>query len=150
MPSLPGFSDNPFQTRPDLIRASLALLRPLLPHFSPAKGRIRIPVSSAAHFDETAAQLEGFARPLWAVGVLLLGYESTTDPELLKSIDDVVQPWIDGFVSGTDPEHPGYWGEINDRDQRMVEAEIIAFAMLAAPDRIYKPLNKKSKENVTN
>ncbi|KAK1579653.1 uncharacterized protein LY79DRAFT_522310 [Colletotrichum navitas] len=150
MPYLPGFSDNPLRTRSDLIRASLALLRPLLPHFSPAKGRIRVPVSSAAHFDETAAQLEGFARPLWAVGALLLGYNSTTDPELLKSINEVVQPWIDGFVSGTDPEHPDYWGEINDRDQRMVEAEIIAFAMLAAPDRIYKPLNERSKQNVTN
>ncbi|KAK2033981.1 hypothetical protein LX32DRAFT_700635 [Colletotrichum zoysiae] len=97
MPFLSGFSDNPLRTRSDLIQASLALLRPLLPYFSPAKGRIRVPVSSAAHFDDTAAQLEGFARPLWAV-----------------------------------------------------EAEIIAFALLAAPDRIYKPLSEKSKQNVTN
>ncbi|KAK1982736.1 hypothetical protein LZ30DRAFT_655067 [Colletotrichum cereale] len=149
MPSLLGFSDNPLRTRTDLIQASLALLRPLLPHFSPAKGRIRVPVSSATHFDETAAQLEGFARPLWAVGALLLGYDSASDPELLKSIDDVVQPWIDGFVSGTDPEHPDYWGKINDTDQRMVESEIVAFALLAAPDRIYKPLSENSKQNVT-
>ncbi|KAK1994618.1 hypothetical protein LX36DRAFT_726968 [Colletotrichum falcatum] len=150
MPSLSGFSDNPFRTRSDLVQASLALLRPLLPHFSPAKGRIRVPVSSATHFDETAAQLEGFARPLWAVGALLLGCDSISDPELLQSVDDVVQPWIDGFVSGTDPEHADYWGEINDTDQRMVEAEIVAFALLAAPDRIYKPLNEKAKQNVTN
>ncbi|GKT65044.1 hypothetical protein ColTof4_07434 [Colletotrichum tofieldiae] len=150
MPSLPGFSDNPLRTRSDLIEATLAFLRPLLPHFSPAKGRIRVPVSSATHFDETAAQLEGFARPLWAVGALLLGYDSISDQELTKSIDDVVQPWIDGFVSGTDPEHPEYWGKINNTDQRMVEAEIVAFALLSAPDRIYKPLNHKSKQNVTN
>ncbi|OHW96937.1 hypothetical protein CSPAE12_04527 [Colletotrichum incanum] len=150
MPSLPGFSDNPLRTRSDLIEATLAFLRPLLPHFSPAKGRIRVPVSSATHFDETAAQLEGFARPLWAVGALLLGYDSISDPGLIKSIDDVVQPWIDGFVSGTDPEHPEYWGKINNTDQRMVEAEIVAFALLSAPDLIYKPLNHKSKQNVTN
>ncbi|KAK1969241.1 hypothetical protein LY78DRAFT_726182 [Colletotrichum sublineola] len=150
MPFLPRFSDNPFRTRSDLIQASLALLRPLLPYFSPAKGRIRVPVSSAAHFDETAAQLEGFARPLWAVGALLLGYDSTSDPELLKSIDDVVQPWVDGFVSGTDPDNPDYWGKINDNDQRMVEAEILSFALLAAPDRIYKSLNEKFKQNITN
>ncbi|WQF87741.1 hypothetical protein CDEST_12755 [Colletotrichum destructivum] len=148
MPSLPGFSDNDLRTRSDLIRATLALLRPLLPHFSPAKGRIRLPVSSATHFDETAAQLEGFARPLWAVGALLHGCDSASDPELAESINEVVQPWIDGFVSGTDPEHPEYWGKINDTDQRMVEAEIVAFALLSAPDRVYAPLSQRCKQNV--
>ncbi|WYZ43871.1 hypothetical protein EsH8_VII_000307 [Colletotrichum jinshuiense] len=150
MPPLPGFSDNPLRTRSDLIQATLALLRPLLPHFSPFKGRIRVPVSSATHFDETAAQLEGFARPLWAVGALLLGADSTSDPDLANSINNVVQPWIDGFVAGTDPEHSEYWGKINNTDQRMVEAEIVAFALLSAPDRFYKPLSLRSKQNITN
>lgn len=150
MPLLPGFSDNPLRTRSDLVQATLALLRPLLPHFSPFKGRIRVPVASATHFDETAAQLEGFARPLWAVGALLLGADSTSDPDLVNSINNVVQPWIDGFVAGTDPEHAEYWGKINNTDQRMVEAEIVAFALLSAPDRFYKPLSLRSKQNVTN
>ncbi|GKT41484.1 uncharacterized protein ColSpa_01665 [Colletotrichum spaethianum] len=47
------------------------------------------------------------------------------------------------------PRTSGILGKINDTDQRMVEAEIVAFALLAAPDRIYKPLNQKSKQNVT-
>ncbi|TDZ17930.1 hypothetical protein Cob_v009169 [Colletotrichum orbiculare MAFF 240422] len=150
MPPLPGFSDNPLRSRSDLIRATLALLRPLLPHFSPSKARIRIPVPTATHFDETAAQLEGFARPLWAVGALLLASTSTSDAELVAEINDVVQPWIDGFVAGTDPSHPEYWGKINDTDQRMVEAEIIAFALLVAPERIFSPLSAQGKTNVTN
>ncbi|KXH32017.1 hypothetical protein CNYM01_02432 [Colletotrichum nymphaeae SA-01] len=150
MPPLSGFSNNPLRTRADLVQATLALLRPLLPHFSPSKGRIRIPVTSATHFDETAAQLEGFARPLWAVGALLLGVDATSDPSLSAAITEVVQPWIDGFVTGTDPEHPEYWGPILGPDQRMVEAEIVAFALLSAPDRIFKPLSEKSKENITN
>ncbi|KAF4820214.1 hypothetical protein CGCSCA5_v004049 [Colletotrichum siamense] len=150
MPPLPGFSDNPLRTRSDLIRATLALLRPLIPHFSPSKARIRVPVSTATHFDETAAQLEGFARPLWAVGALLLGVEATSDPKLANSINEVVQPWIDGFVAGTDPAHPEYWGKINDMDQRMVEAEIISFALLSAPERIFAPLSDQAKQNVTN
>lgn len=150
MPPLSGFSNNPLRTRADLVQATLALLRPLLPHFSPSKGRIRIPVTSATHFDETAAQLEGFARPLWAVGALLLGADATSDPSLSAAITEVVQPWIDGFVTGTDPEHPEYWGPILGPDQRMVEAEIVAFALLSAPDRIFKPLSEKSKENITN
>ena len=148
MPPLPGFSDNPFRSRSDLIRATLALLRPLGPHFSAGKGRIRIPSSTAAHFDETAAQLEGFARPLWAVGALLLGRDLGTDDRLAAEIDDVVQPWIDGFVTGTDPDDPDYWGTMDDIDQRMVEAEIIAFALLAAPHRILGHVDQRGKGNI--
>ncbi|KXJ86978.1 hypothetical protein Micbo1qcDRAFT_218755 [Microdochium bolleyi] len=151
MPPLPGFSDNPLRTRPDLIRATLALLKPLLPYFSPAKARIRIPSGTGAHFDEAAAQLEGFARPLWAVGALLLGLDDTAaqDSALAASILETVQPWIDGFIAGTDPTNPDeYWGTVSSIDQRMVEAEILAFALLAAPKHIFEPLNALQKGNV--
>ncbi|KAM0282034.1 hypothetical protein ACHAQH_003240 [Verticillium albo-atrum] len=148
MPPLPGFSDNPLRTRADLVLATTALLRPLMSCFSPGKGRLRVPVSTAAHFDEGAAQLEGFARPLWAVGALLAA--RAEDSEGAAAVDEVVQPWIDGFITGTDPKHEDYWGDIHDIDQRMVEAEILAFALLAAPDRIYEPMDAKSKRNVAN
>ncbi|KAM0334982.1 hypothetical protein ACHAQA_000016 [Verticillium albo-atrum] len=148
MPPLPGFSENPLRTRADLLNATTALLRPLLPCFSPGKGLVRIPVSTGAHFDEGAAQLEGFARPLWAVGALLAG--KTSDSKEAALVNEAVQPWIDGFVTGSDPEHADYWGDIHDTDQRMVEAEIIAFALLAAPERIFEPLDARSKANVSN
>ncbi|KAH7031496.1 uncharacterized protein B0I36DRAFT_384265 [Microdochium trichocladiopsis] len=154
MPPLPGFSDNPLRTRSDVIRATLAFLKPLLPYFSPGKARIRIPSATGAHFDDTAAQLEGFARPLWAVGALLLGLESTTahNPALASEIVQTIQPWILGFVAGADPTtYPTeYWGTIEGIDQRMVEAEILSFALLAAPQQIYDPLSEKQKENVRN
>lgn len=150
MPPLPGFSDNPLKSRSDVIKATLALLRPLVPCFSPGKGRIRVPVGTGAHFDETAAQLEGFARPLWAVGALLQGFESISDPELARDVEAVTQGWIEGFVSGTDPEHPDYWGTMTDIDQRMVEAEILSFALLAAPQRFVAPLDAKTKSNIAN
>ncbi len=140
MPPLPGFSDNPFRTRDDLIRATTALLGPLHAHFSPHHARVRLPVATAAHFDEGAAELEGFARPLWAVGALLEG--------AVDGVDDIVKPWIAGFAAGTDPSHPEYWGEIGDGDQRMVEAETVSYALLAAPDRIYGPLSAAHKANV--
>lgn len=150
MPPLQGFSDNPLRSRSDVVRATLALLKPLIPCFSPGKGRIRLPVSTAAHFDETAAQLEGFARPLWAVGALLLGLGAETEHELAAEITETVQPWIEGLVNGTDPNHPDYWGSMNDTDQRMVEAEIIAFALLAAPERIVGQLSEEAKSNTGN
>jgi hypothetical protein len=150
MPPLRGFSDNPLKTRDDLIQANLALLAPLLPHFSPAKSRIRIPVASGAHFDEAAAQLEGFARPLWSVGALLSCLSSgLSGSSLVDEVDTVVQPWIDGYAAGTDPSHPEYWGPIGHMDQRMVEAEIISFALLSAPDRLFHSRDEKTRRNIT-
>jgi hypothetical protein len=131
-----------------MIKAALALLRPLVPHFSRGKGRIKIPSATAAHFDESAAQLEGFARPLWAVGALLLALENGVREGLEIEISELVQPWMDGFISGTDPEHTDYWGVMSDIDQRMVEAEIISFALLAAPDHILGSMTATQKRNV--
>lgn len=148
MPPLHGFSDNPFQTRSDVIRAILALLKPLTNYFSPANARIKIPVATAAHFDETAAQLEGFARPLWAVGALLQGLEDLQDPDLRADIDIITRPWIEGFIAGTDPAHSEYWGTMSDINQRMVEAEILSFALLAAPNKFLAPLAQVHKSNI--
>lgn len=129
MVPLPGFSDNPFLTRSDLVTAVFALLTPLIPHQSLHGARIKLPVATAAHFDETAAQLEGFARPLWAIGALLASYKPG-DP-----IDPRLGGWIRGFGVGTDPSdgNEEYWGDVADKDQRMVEVEILAYALLAAP-----------------
>lgn len=149
MPPLPGFSDNPFQSRQDVIEAAVALLQPLIQHSSPGNARIKVPVGTGTHFDEAAAQFEGFARPLWAVGALLAGVDSIQDEELASRVTEIVQPWLKGFIAGTDPDHPEYWGDVSDIDQRMVEAEIVAFALLAAPAKIYDPLDDRVKANIT-
>jgi hypothetical protein len=150
MPPLTGFSDNPLRTRDDLINANIALLRPLLPHFSPEKGRIRIPVATGAHFDEGAAQLEGFARPLWSVGALLsCAAAGVDDANLAEQIRRVTEPWVSGYTVGTDPGHPEYWGSVGQVDQRMVEAEIISFALLSAPDKLFHGQDDRTRQNIT-
>lgn len=147
MPPLPGFSDNPFRTRDDVLAGTLALLRPLLPCFSPDHGRIRLPVATGTHFDETAAQLEGFARPLWAVGALQAG--ETAGAAKSTAVEDVLRPWIQGIAVGTDPGHAEYWGTIDNMDQRMVEAEIVAYALLAAPQRLFHSQTPRVQANIT-
>lgn len=142
MPPLPGFTDNPWRTRADFLTGTTALLRPLGAFFSPSHARIRLSPATGTHFDETAAQLEGFARPLWAVAALLMGGDGSAET------DELLQPWIDGIAAGTDPDHPEYWGAIEPTDQRMVEAEIVSFALLAAPDRLYGTLEPRSQDNV--
>lgn len=137
---LRGFTDNPFVTREDCIAATHALLTPLKSYSSPLGARIRLPVSTGTHFDEVAAQVEGFARPLWAVGALLASESSSQ-----TTIDPLLQSWVTGLIAGTDPDNtPGpngeYWGPIIDQDQRMVELEIIAYALLSAPEAFVPPL----------
>ncbi|KFG77586.1 hypothetical protein MANI_004521 [Metarhizium anisopliae] len=139
MPSLAGFSDNPLDTKENVSAAARALLQPLLPHFSPGRARIRLPITSGAHFDEHAADLEGYARPLWVVAALL---SDAAGPEPL------LEPWIAGLRNGLDPSHKEHWGAIGDWDQRMVEAEIISFALLAAPASFYETLASSDKSNL--
>lgn len=144
MPSLPGFSSNPFRTRSDLVRAALALISPLDHHKSPAKARIRFPFQTGAGFDEVAAQLEGFARPLFAVAPLLV---NDGDAEI-QDVSLGLSSWIEGLAAGVDPESPEYWGDIDDIDQRMVETESIAFALLTAPDAILSRMDDRAKANL--
>lgn len=138
MPPLSGFSDNAFTTRSDLVHAAKSLLSALKSYKSPYKARIRLSVATAAGFDETAAQLEGFARPLWVVPFLL--------EDGCEALD--LQSWIDGLRAGVDPESSEYWGDLGDFDQRMVEMESIAVALLARPDAFLDRLNDVHRKNL--
>lgn len=145
MPPLTGFVDNPLQSRDDVSTAVLSLLHSLQRYQSPGGARIRIPVSTGAHFDEAAAQLEGFARPLWAVAGLIQGSPRDDD-----SLDALVAPFVQGMAHGTDPDHVEYWGAVTTTDQRMVEMEIISFALLAAPQVFYESQEPATKTNIIN
>jgi hypothetical protein len=123
MAPLAGFSDNAFHTRADFVRAALALIQPLDQYKSKQHARIKIATSTGAGFSETAAQLEGFARPLWVVANLLSHSDSS----------EHLRTWIEGVRAGTDPQSPEYWGDLDSFDQRMVEMESIAYALLSNP-----------------
>jgi hypothetical protein len=143
MAPLPGFSDNTFQTRSDYARAACALVRPLTAYMSPQHARIKLPCSTGAGFSETAAQLEGFARPLW-VTPHFFGAES--DQEHAATISP--EAWIDGLRAGTDPNSPEYWGELRDFDQKMVEMESIAYAILLRPNWFSFVNDKTTRRNL--
>lgn len=148
MPPLPGFSDNPLRNRDDFIAAAIALVRPLHRHFSPSKATIRLAHSTGAHFDEGAARLEGFARPLWVVATLLNSLKYDDGHARGPLIESLAKPWIEGICTGTDQNHHEYWGTIQDGDQRMVEAEVIACALLFAPNYFFHSLEERYKANI--
>ncbi|KAL4794269.1 hypothetical protein BDV19DRAFT_390330 [Aspergillus venezuelensis] len=141
MPPLAGFTDNPFETRADLVKAAKAIIAALHPYKSTNGARIKVSVATAAGFDEVAAQLEGFARPLWVVPFLIQGDEKGEVTAELKT-------WIDGLQAAADPGNPEYWGDLGDFDQRMVEMESIAIALLATPDIFLNPMDSRAKENL--
>jgi hypothetical protein len=137
MSGLSGFTNNPFQSRDDLSRAATAITKPLERYRSKAKARVKLYPSTAAGFDDVAAQLEGFARPLWAISALFV-----------EGTDPFTGSWIRGIEAGADPASPEYWGQLASFDQRMVEMESIAFALLMEPQSILSFLNHESRKNL--
>ncbi|EIN09320.1 hypothetical protein PUNSTDRAFT_126290 [Punctularia strigosozonata HHB-11173 SS5] len=131
------YAANPLRTRSDVAAFLTAFLDPLASHTSPGGSRIHLG-HTGTHFDETAAQLEGFARPLWGLASLIAGGGTYAG----------VERWARGLASGTDPNGEEYWGEMRDRDQRMVECSPIGFALAVAGREMWDPLSEEAKENV--
>ncbi|UPK98250.1 hypothetical protein LCI18_009185 [Fusarium solani-melongenae] len=141
---LVGFTDNPFRERSDLVRAAIALIHPLGSYRSPARARVKLFPSTAPAFDDVAAQLEGFARPLWAIQGLVENESDDGGPGIGEA-----HSWIQGIQAGVDPSSSEYWGDVGPSDQRMVEMESIAFALLVAPEAMMRLLGRDSKLNLT-
>lgn len=132
-----SFLGNPLKTRTDVQEALVALLEPLAKFTSDGGARIKLG-HTATHYDDTAAQLEGFARPLWGLASLLSGggqYEGT-------------DRWLQGFENGTDPDHPEFWGWTRGKDQRMVEMSPIGYLLAVAPEQFWERLSPKGQQNL--
>lgn len=141
-PSLSLFNPlagNRCRTRQDVASALQALVQPLEPYRSAGGARIRLD-ATAAHFDAAAADLEGFARPLWGLAPAAVGGATWID---WKSI-------VRGFAAGTDPHHPEYWGGFADKDQRLVELAAIGLTLRLVPQHVWEPLTDVQKNNVAN
>ena len=94
--------------------------------------------ATGTHYDERAAQLEGFSRPLWGLASLLAGGGSYPG----------VERWVRGFASGTNPDCEEFWGAMRDKDQRMVECSAIGFTLTVAREAIWDPLDDAAKANL--
>ncbi|KAG9034731.1 hypothetical protein FRB95_012681 [Tulasnella sp. JGI-2019a] len=131
------FLKNPLKTREDLQRAAISLLDPLALYTSPKGARVHLGYT-ATHYDEVAAQLEGFTRPLWGLASLLAGGGDYPGHDR----------WVRGFAAGTDPESDEFWGYTRGKDQRMVEMSPIGFALAMAPEQLYHPLSQEVKDHL--
>ncbi|CAN7636929.1 DUF2264 domain-containing protein [Pararhizobium sp. LjRoot238] len=128
---------NPLASRGDMQRALTDLFDPLLPYFSTGNARVRLD-ASAGHFDRAAADLEGFARPLWGLAPFTAGGGDFA----------FWHRYAEGISNGTDPKHPEYWGAVKGRDQRMVELAALGFALALVPEKLWDPLPPSAKDNL--
>jgi hypothetical protein len=117
-PAVKPIISNPVETREDLIDLLHDLLVPLQAGQSTGGARIRIG-HTGTHFDQVAAELEGYARALWGLAPLLASEPNHPKYESLK------EAWVRGLDSGTNPDHEEYWGDHIDCDQRFVEMAAI-------------------------
>jgi hypothetical protein len=133
-------ASNPLRTLADLREALKSLLEPLAPFTSPHGAQIRLG-ETATHYDVKAANLEGYARPLWGLAALLAGGGEFEGAER----------WVEGLKAGTDPTSDEYWGEVRDCDQRMVEMCPMGFWLaLAGPGEsgFWKTLSEEEKDRI--
>ncbi|KAG7088834.1 hypothetical protein E1B28_012789 [Marasmius oreades] len=131
------FASNPLRSRSDVTSMFTALLDALAPHTSPGGARIHLG-HTATHFDEVAAQLEGFSRPIWGLASLLAGSQNYQGSER----------WTEGYASGTNPKGDEFWGNMRDKDQRMVECSAIGYSLAVAREYFWDPLSDEAKDNL--
>ncbi|MCE5342044.1 MAG: DUF2264 domain-containing protein, partial [Eubacteriales bacterium] len=130
---------NPLRTRADVERAACELISPLLPLMSEGRARLHLGDTGAV-YPEAIAQMEAFARPLWAIIPMLAGDCAAVQP--------LWDAWCVGIVNGVDPAHPEYWGEVADYDQRLVEMAVFGLGMCLTPERFFFSLPKDAQANL--
>lgn len=94
--------------------------------------------AAGAIFDDAAAELEGFARPLWGLAAAAFGAIELDCWPLYRR----------GLTNGTDPDHPDYWGDAGPVDQRLVDLAAIGFALCVARPQLWDPLDDAAKAHV--
>ncbi len=130
---------NDIRNRKDMERAAVSMLEPLIPLLSPGKARLHLGETGAVYSPETA-EIEAFARPLWAIIPMLAGK--------CESVYPIWEHWKQGIINGTDPAHPEYWGDVPFCEQRLVEMAVFGTGMLLAPDSFFFSLPEYAQDNL--
>ena len=91
--------NNPLRTRADVERAAIQLIEPLIPLLSEGKARLKLGDTGAV-YPPDIAEMEAFARPLWAIVPMLAGN--------CEGVEPIWAVWKQGIINGVDPKHPEY------------------------------------------
>ncbi len=140
-------SDAPAHDRYDALLKYF--VRGFIRHAAPGFARIQYPgVGSGNSFKLSG--LEGFARtaPLLAASVHSQGGSTVLDPASGRRLD-IVTLLKTGLLAGVDPRSAEYWGEIQDFDQRIVEAADIARILWLTKAQLWDSLTPEEQALIT-
>lgn len=140
-PAVAAITSNPVKTRTDMVNLLTDLLAPLAD--SQSEGGARISLSGGgATFDAIAAELEGYARALWGLAPALA---AEPDHPVLKQLGE---RWARGLDSGTNPDHPEFWGWPVATDQRFVEIAAIGVTLALCPDQFWHAQSAEAQRRI--
>ena len=124
------------------------LLEGFLTYSTPHHARARYPGLPAGGASQAEQEMEGFSR----IAPLLAVWLKSSDTDLLRlpngrEVD--VAAILRGAVSaGTDPRDREYWGEMQDRDQRIAEAADVALALWLAREDVWDKLDAPRRQQI--
>lgn len=117
-----------------------SLIAPLRDKYS--KGGALLPLGgSMAGYGAHIAAMEGFSRVLWGLAPYLCGGGEA---------EDWAERYRRGLAVGTNPDSEEYWGDLGDRDQRMVEMASISYSILLIPQYFWEPFSAEEKRRLAN
>lgn len=122
----------------DYQKMLLKMIRPLTRHYTDDGSGLYLGAFSAG-YGNRIAEMEGFSRVLWGLASYWAG---GGDDESLLSV------YQKGLAAGTDPEAASYWGDLHNKDQRMVEMAAISYGILLVPEKLWEPLSEASKDHL--
>ncbi|MGF1735089.1 DUF2264 domain-containing protein [Photobacterium satsumensis] len=128
------FDENPLESKNDFQKLALDLLEPLMRKMA-AQGAALDLHEGAAIFDMKSSALEGVARPLWGIIPLEVGGGHFPHWCVIHR----------AIAEGVNPNHPHYWGETGDRNQRSVEMAAIGLMLALTPEKGWDPLPQSTK-----
>lgn len=124
-------------TKKDFEDLIFNILNPLKDKYSKGYAMLELG-STAASYPMHVVKMESFARPLWGLVPFWRGGGDNEDFEKI---------YLEGIISGTNPEGDEYWGDCRDYDQRFVEMASLAYGLIFSPDKLWYPLTDKQKSN---
>ncbi len=114
------------------------MLEPLKDRYTEDKTGLELGAFSAG-YGMRIARLEGLSRVLWGLTPYWAGGGDDREYRDL---------YTQALIAGTNPSSDGYWGNLGNSDQRMVEMAAISLNLLMAPEVIWERLKMAEKEKV--
>jgi len=142
---LPSRAQTGAEDRAYLVKTLDRIARPVFESLAAEKLKQTLPLGPGEADRKDFTHLEAFGRGLAGIAPwLALGSDDTPEGRLRAHYIDLAQR---SLVHATDPKSPDYLN-FSKGSQPLVDTAFLSFALLRAPDQLWKPLTAAQKQNV--